>query len=92
MSKKRSVSLGETVRLAIEIIQKKGFAHSSEVLDALTVEWFTFQYSVENGQTDGELTLHTVNNALAQSPQFRSLHTILKQVDEKLWSKSKVER
>jgi DNA modification methylase len=82
---------GETVRLADEIIQKKGFAQSSEILDALTVEWFTFQYSVENGRTDGELTLHTVNNVLTQSPQFRSLHTILKQVDEKLWSKSKSE-
>lgn len=82
---------GETIRLADEIIQKKGFAHSSEILDALTVEWFTFQYSVENGRTDGELTLHTVNDVLAQSPQFKSLHTILKQVDEKLWRKSKAE-
>ena len=82
---------GETVRLADEIIHKKGFAQSSEILDALTVEWFTFQYSVENGRTDGELTLHTVNDVLAQSPQFRSMHTILKQVDEKLWSKSKAE-
>lgn len=81
----------ETVRLANEIICKKGFAHSSEILDALTVEWFTFQYSVEDGRTDGELTLHTVNDILAQSPQFRSLHTILKQADEKLWTKSKAE-
>ena len=82
---------GETVRLAGEIIHKKGIVQSSEILDALTVEWFTFQYSVENGRTDGELTLHTVNDVLAQSPQFRSMHTILKQVDEKLWSKSKAE-
>lgn len=81
----------ETERLANEIIHKKGFANSSEILDALTVEWFTFQYSVEDGRTDGELTLHTVNNVLAQSPQFRSLHTIQKQPDEKMWRKSTAE-
>ena len=82
---------GETVRLADEIIQKKGVASSSAILDALTVEWFTFQYSVENGRTDGELTLHTINDVLRQSPQFRNIQTMLKQADEKLWSKSNAE-
>lgn len=75
----------ETLRLAHEIVHKKGFAHSSDILDALTVEWFTFQYSVENGKTDGELTLHTVNDVLAQSSQFKCLHKISKQIDEKFW-------
>ncbi|MFH1027862.1 MAG: DNA methyltransferase, partial [Pseudomonadota bacterium] len=75
----------ETVRLANEIIHKKGVANSSEVLDALTVEWFTFQYSVENGVTDGELTLHTVNEVLAQASQFRYLKSISRQIEEKVW-------
>jgi len=82
----------ETLRLADEIIRKNGHARSSEILDALTVEWFTFQYSVEGGRTDGELTLHTVNNVLAQIPALRSMHTNLKQVDEKFWCKSKADK
>ena len=61
----------ETVRLATEIIEKKGFADSRDVLDALTVEWFTFQYSVEGGQTDGELTLHTVSDVLSKEARFK---------------------
>lgn len=79
----------ETQRLADEIIQKNGHAQSSEILDALTVAWFTFQYSVEGGRTDGELTLHTVNDVLAQAPHLKSMHTTLKRVDEKFWCKSK---
>lgn len=75
----------ETVRLSKEVVQKKGFAYSSEILDALTAEWFTFNYSEENGETDGELTLHTVNDVLSHSPSFRCLQKISGQKDEKFW-------